>query len=104
MKGVSKTAQKCFSFEDYFLCLQKQIMMLALEYRILSKKQQISSTRVQKVAVSGLDGKRFILQVEYIVDHIIMKILINAMLMNVYNKLLRVENTLDTYPDGSKVT
>ena len=62
MKGVSKTAQKCFTFDDYFLCLQKQIMMRALEYRILSKKQQISSTLVQKVAVSGFDDKRFILE------------------------------------------
>ena len=62
MKGVSKYAKSKFTFHDYFLCLQNQVAQRAIDFRIQSKNHQLSSTIIQKVALSGFCDKRYILQ------------------------------------------
>ncbi|RZD32614.1 MAG: hypothetical protein CXT79_05995 [Thaumarchaeota archaeon] len=61
MKGVSQRAKNKFTFEDYFRCLQSQVSRRTVDYRIQSKKQNLSSIVIQKVALSGFDDKRYIL-------------------------------------------
>jgi len=61
MKGVSRRAKDRFTFQDYFRCMQSQVSRRTVDYRIQSKKQKLSSVTIQKVALSGFDDKRYIL-------------------------------------------
>ena len=60
LKGISKHARAKFSFQDYFNCLQSQIVRKTVDFRIQSKNQELSSSLVQKIALSGFCDKRFI--------------------------------------------
>ena len=53
LKGITKLAKNNFDFNDYLNCLSGQISKRAVEYRIQSKKQVISSTIVKKIALAG---------------------------------------------------
>ena len=61
LKGITKIAKNNFAFHDYLSCLTGQISKRALEYRIQSKKQIISSTVTKKIALAGFSDKRYIL-------------------------------------------
>ena len=61
LKGITKRAKNNFAFNDYLNCLSGQISKRAVEYRIQSKKQVISSTIVKKIALAGFSDKRYIL-------------------------------------------
>ena len=58
LKGITKIAKNNFAFDDYLSCLTDQISKRALEYRIQSKKQVISSTVVKKITLAGFSDKR----------------------------------------------
>ncbi len=61
LKGISKTAKCTFTFQDYLSCLTNQISKKVIDYRIQSKKQEITTTLVKKVALASFCDKRFIL-------------------------------------------
>lgn len=61
LKGISKVAKNTFTFQDYFSCLSNQISKKVTDYRIQSKKQEITTTLVKKVALASFCDKRFIL-------------------------------------------
>ena len=61
LKGITKVSKNSFKVQDYFSCLTKQISKKVTDYRIQSKKQEITSTLVKKVALTTFCDKRFIL-------------------------------------------
>ena len=61
LKGITKVSKNNFTFQDYFSCLTKQISKKVTDYRIQSKKQEITSTLVKKVALTTFCDKRYIL-------------------------------------------
>ena len=61
LKGVSKIAKRTLSFDDYYDCLTNQISKRVTDHRIQSKKQQISTTFVRKIALASFCDKRFIM-------------------------------------------
>ena len=60
MKSVSNRAQASFTFDNYLSCLQSQIPTQTVDYRIISKRQKLSTVCVQKIAMTGFCDKRFI--------------------------------------------
>ena len=61
LKGISKISKNTFTFNDYLSCLSNQISKKVTDYRIQSKKQEITTTLVKKVALASFCDKRFIL-------------------------------------------
>jgi len=61
MKGISRIGQSKFVFQDYYTCLHSQVARRTTDFRIQSKKQKLTSVLVQKIALSGFDDKRYIL-------------------------------------------
>lgn len=59
-KGASKFSMNEFTFNDYLSCLESQILKHVTDYGIVSKRQQLSTIFVEKVAFSGFNDKRFI--------------------------------------------
>ena len=61
-KGVQKaTVRDEINFDDYKNCLFNQRFFKHSNYRLQSKKHQISSIRLDKISLSPLDDKRYIL-------------------------------------------
>lgn len=61
-KGVQKaTVRDEITFEDYRKCLETSIPSRHLNYRLQSRKHIITSVSVEKVSLSPLDDKRYIL-------------------------------------------
>ena len=61
-KGVQKaTVRDEINFDDYKNCLFDQQFFKHTNYRLQSKKHQISSIRLDKISLSPLDDKRYIL-------------------------------------------
>ena len=60
-KGSSKFSMNNITFNDYFSCLNEQIPKHVQDYRIVSKKQILTTNYIQKMAFSGFDDKRYLL-------------------------------------------
>ena len=60
-KGASNRAVSDFTFKNYLRCLETQVPEHVTDFRIVSKRQKISTLIVRKIAMSGFDDKRYIL-------------------------------------------
>ena len=49
LKGISRSAKSTLTFQDYLSCLTNQISKKVLDYRIQSKKQEITTTIIKKL-------------------------------------------------------
>ena len=61
LKGISRNSRKHLTFQDYFNCLNEQSIIRVEDYRILSKKQKISSDLVHKIALTSFCDKVFMI-------------------------------------------
>ena len=62
VKGISTLAKNNFTYQDYLQCLTNQISKKAIDYRIKSKRQVITSNMVKYIALASFSDKRYILQ------------------------------------------
>ena len=60
MKGVTKTAQKMFTHNNFKEILSSRSMQRAINYRIKSENHEIYTSRTNKIGLSAYDDKRFL--------------------------------------------
>ena len=60
-KGSSKFSMNNITFHDYLSCLESQTPKFVQDFRIISKNQRLTTNFFQKIAFSGFDDKRYLL-------------------------------------------
>ena len=60
-KGSRKFSMNNITFNDYFSCYESQTPKFVWDFRIIFKNQRLTHNFCQKIAFSGFDDKRYLL-------------------------------------------